>query len=88
MEMTWKDWTFILFLGVLTFAVPSYGFFRLGAWKERKDYTASFERQVEIAYWDGYTDGKNLGRKVGAEEGYKKGYDKCLSEDYELKDKY
>ncbi len=76
--MNEETWTISAFVGLLL--VSHVLVFKMGTWKERRDYTAGFAREVEAAYWDGYKDGLPIGQKQG--------YEKCMNDDFRIKDQY
>ncbi len=61
-----------------------YTSYRVGKWKERKDYTLAFIQATQDTYQEAYADGEKIGKMEGIKEGYKK----CLNEDFEAKDRY
>lgn len=65
---------------LVMFGIMCYISYRMGRYLERKDYTQAFITATEATYYDGFNDGYNKGKKDG--------YEKCLNEDYKIKDNY
>lgn len=55
--METEDITLLVVI-MLFLVAGGYALYRLGKYVERRDYTAAFIQQVEIAYWQGFDDGR------------------------------
>ncbi len=79
------DSSLVGILIVLALLVGSlYTGYRIGKWKERKDYTLYFIKATQDTYNEAYADGE----KAGREEGLEMGKLRCLNEDFDIRDKY